>query len=215
MELKLQKLVDNLITVARVQEYDANNSIVVRLSNSLLAKINVIVCSVNEPTNLILPLNVTWINLDTNSNLYKQPLVRLNKNASVNYDHTWSVATKYSDVMCDQAYDATDALYIGSSANIGFASTTKQGIVKLSCAPVDANNPIAVGINDARLTDARTPLPHIHPLRPAEALMAGGGGMIVHITGAPQDGAVLRITDTGPDCKASWVVLKQSDLVAG
>lgn len=37
------------------------------------------------------------------------------------------------------------------------ASTTTKGISKLSTAPVSATNPIAVGDNDARMTNARTP----------------------------------------------------------
>lgn len=40
------------------------------------------------------------------------------------------------------------------------ASTSTKGIVKLSVSPVLSTNPIAVGDNDPRMTDARIPLPH-------------------------------------------------------
>lgn len=40
------------------------------------------------------------------------------------------------------------------------ASTTTKGVAKLSVAPVDATNPIAVGTNDPRMSDARTPTAH-------------------------------------------------------
>ena len=43
------------------------------------------------------------------------------------------------------------------------ASYTVEGITYLSLDPVAADHPIAVGDNDPRLTDARTPLPHTHP----------------------------------------------------
>lgn len=45
---------------------------------------------------------------------------------------------------------------------VGLATTTIDGTVKLSTAPVAANEPIAVGDNDTRMTDARTPLTHTH-----------------------------------------------------
>lgn len=40
------------------------------------------------------------------------------------------------------------------------ASTTTKGVSKLSVAPVTSTNPIAVGDNDSRMTDARTPTAH-------------------------------------------------------
>lgn len=46
------------------------------------------------------------------------------------------------------------------SAASSDASTTVKGITKLSIAPVSATNPIAVGDNDSRMTNARTPTAH-------------------------------------------------------
>ncbi len=40
------------------------------------------------------------------------------------------------------------------------ASTTVKGVTKLSVAPVSPTNPIAVGDNDSRMTNARTPTAH-------------------------------------------------------
>jgi len=44
------------------------------------------------------------------------------------------------------------------------ATNLVAGAVKLSVAAVDAENPIAVGTNDSRLSDSRTPLSHTQPL---------------------------------------------------
>lgn len=46
----------------------------------------------------------------------------------------------------------------GSGGSSSDASTTVKGIAKLSVAPVSATDPIAVGNNDPRLSDFRTPL---------------------------------------------------------
>jgi hypothetical protein len=46
------------------------------------------------------------------------------------------------------------------SSSVPDASTTVKGIAKLSTAPVDPAEPVAVGDNDARMTNARTPTAH-------------------------------------------------------
>jgi hypothetical protein len=51
----------------------------------------------------------------------------------------------------------------GNVATVGVATTTAFGIVKMVTVPADVNNPLVVGDNDPRLTDARTPKPHTHP----------------------------------------------------
>lgn len=50
-------------------------------------------------------------------------------------------------------------LHLGGEAAAD-ASTTVKGIVKLSAAPASPTDPIAVGDNDSRMTDARTPTAH-------------------------------------------------------
>ncbi len=44
------------------------------------------------------------------------------------------------------------------------AGNTNFGIVSLSVPATDTANPIAVGDNDSRMTNARTPLAHVHPI---------------------------------------------------
>lgn len=50
----------------------------------------------------------------------------------------------------------------GSIENLPVATTTELGGVYMNLAPVDIDFPLAVGDNDPRLSDARTPLAHTH-----------------------------------------------------
>jgi hypothetical protein len=50
----------------------------------------------------------------------------------------------------------------GVAGALTAASTSQQGTVYLTLDPVSAILPLAVGDNDTRMTDARTPLAHIH-----------------------------------------------------
>ena len=52
---------------------------------------------------------------------------------------------------------------VGASLPCPDASTLVKGVSKLSTAPASATNPIAVGDNDPRMTNARTPTAHTHP----------------------------------------------------
>ncbi len=51
----------------------------------------------------------------------------------------------------------------GSVDGLPVASHVELGITRLSVAPADPDEPIAVGDNDPRLTDPRVPLEHTHP----------------------------------------------------
>ena len=69
------------------------------------------------------------------------------------------------------------------------ASTTVKGIVKLSLAPSSASDPIAVGTNDSRLSDARTPLTHTHA---GEDIVSGLIAPVRLGTGSPDNTKYLR-----------------------
>lgn len=51
---------------------------------------------------------------------------------------------------------------IVGGVDVGVMTPTTQGTGKLSVAAVDSNDPVVVGDNDPRLTDARIPLVHTH-----------------------------------------------------
>ena len=209
MELKLQNLITQLTTISNIQEMDTSNAVAVRLSNTIAAKIYVIVCAINEPTNMVLPLNVAWLNLNPTSLHYSKILVRTSKDASSEYTYSWSEVSYYADVFVDQYYDDADTLLLTESSNIGNASDTVKGITYLSVAPADATKPIAVGDNDPRNSDARTPLPHSHPLLPAVALQTMTNVVTVNTGAAPVAGQVLYATSP---TTAVWHTLTAADI---
>ena len=67
-----------------------------------------------------------------------------------------------STLLFGQGYHADVPTQSATGIELGEASANTFGAVKLSVAPVNPSNPIAVGDNDARLFDSRTPTPHAH-----------------------------------------------------
>jgi hypothetical protein len=230
MELKLQHLISNVIGIAEAQTLDPNNSVVVRISNSFTADITVLVCSKTEPVDLILPLNVTWIVTEPTSPQYKKALIRVSKNniAGDRYEHQWRALTFYKDVMVDQYYAPDDLQDLGDTTLVTFATNTKQGIVRLSCEPVrDATtgeyDPVAVGVGDYRLSDARPPLPHTHDPIPAIEFATKDSTETIAIKKldvstpelvASHYGKVLRIINGSIPLRAEWVTLTRADFDA-
>ena len=209
MELKLSNLITQLTTISNIQEMDTSNAIAVRLSNTIAAKIYVIVCSINEPTNMVLPLNVAWLNLNPTSLHYSKILVRTSKTASSEFTNTWVEVSYYADVFVDQYYDDADTLLLTESSNIGNASDVVKGITYLSVAPADPAKPIAVGDNDPRNSDARTPKPHDHPLLPARELQTATNVVTIDTSAAPTPGQVLYATSP---TTAVWHTLTAADI---
>ena len=209
MDLKLQTLITNLTAISNVQEMDVNNAIAVRLSNTIAAKIYVIVVAVNEPVNMVLPLNVAWLVMDPTSSYYNNILVRTSKTPSTQYANTWVQALYYSDVMIDQYYDGTDTSLLTQSSNIGNASDTQIGITYLTVAPASPNTPKAVGDNDPRNSDPRTPLPHTHPLLPAAQLQTATNVVTIDQSAAPLPGQVLLATSA---TTAAWTTLTSANI---
>ena len=77
----------------------------------------------------------------------------------------------------------------GSGGTVSDASTTTKGVSKLSVAPASATDPIAVGTNDARMADARTPTTHATSHQP-------GGGDAMAVDAVAATGS-LRTLGTG------------------
>jgi hypothetical protein len=73
---------------------------------------------------------------------------------------TTSTGDSSTKIATTALVDAKVAAAGGGGAD---ASTTVKGIAKLSTAPASPTDPIAVGTNDSRMTDARTPTAHTHP----------------------------------------------------
>lgn len=209
MELRLQRFIQAQEVTSSIAEMDSNNPIVLRHSHVTKGTVTVVVCAIDEPRTLILPLNVTWICFDPNSNYYRQALRRVSKDTSAEFEHTWELIDTYAQVFVDQFYDAEDQGQLADDSIPVAATTTVAGIARLSAEAQNPGNPAVVVEGDSRLSDARPPLAHTHPLRPAEQLR--NSQTVVTIVGgaAPVAGAVLIATSA---TSAQWARLKTSNI---
>lgn len=210
-ELKLQQLIDSLEVASDIRNMDEANPITHRLSNSTIRKVTAIVCAVKEPVALILPLNVTWFVFDPLSPYYRQALRRVSKN-SVNgsgFAHNWQLVDTIAEVFVDQFYDEEDAALLNQDDPIPVASTSVQGVARLSYTPADPSDPVVVGEGDPRLSDARPPKPHNHPEVPATQIKTRTGVVTISQDKVPVVGATLVATSS---TTAEWRQLTTSDI---
>lgn len=209
MELRLQNLIRDLESVARVHGLAENNPVVTRLSKPSLTTLTVIVIAEEEPDTLVLPLNYTWINMDSQSANFRRALRRVSKTATAPYNHEYEVLDLYDDVFVDQYYDVADEAIVSSGGINTAATTTELGLVKLTAAPADPNNPVVVENTDPRLTDARVPLPHTHPQEPAASLQTTGANVIINNSSPPTAGMLLFATS---GTEAQWRFATSADV---
>ncbi len=83
--------------------------------------------------------------------------------------------------------------YVDSTVSAGApdASTTTKGITKLSVTPISATSPIAVGDNDSRLSDTRTPTDG----SVSDAKVTAGGLSPSKVTGTAVITTDVRLSD--------------------
>lgn len=104
MELRLQKFIDQLISIADVRNLSPNNPIKLNLAHPNTSVETIVVVSYEEPFGYPLPYNVTWINADSNSIFYKTALKRTSKNPSEGFNHSWQKLDNYMDVFEPEQY---------------------------------------------------------------------------------------------------------------
>lgn len=211
MERRLQRLIEDFERVSNVRNLDANNPIVMRISHPTNASVHVIVCSLREPETLVLPLNVTWFVYDPMSRLYRQALRRESKqpDPTGSFKHTWKSVQTYDEVFVDQYYDSIDTERLSDNSGPPPAQTDQLGIARLSYPAEVPSNPVVVTEGDPRLSDARPPLAHTHPERPARQLRTSEGVVTIEGSRAPESGAVLVATSP---TTAEWRKLRTSDI---
>ena len=209
MERKLEELIRDLEHVSVIHGLADNNPVVTRLSKPSVSTLTVIVLSKEEPSTLVLPLNVTWINLDPTSIHFRRALRRVSKSATAPYNHEYLLLNAFDDVFVEQYYDAGDEAIVSSGGVTSAATTSQLGLVKLTVAPVDPNNPVVVENTDPRLTDARTPIAHTHPQSPAASLQTTGANVVINNSSPPSAGMVLVATSP---TEATWRLLTSADV---
>lgn len=210
-ELRLDQLIQDCERISNVRNLDSNNPIVLRLSHPTNATVHVMVCAVREPSDLVLPLNVTWFDLNPQSASYRKALRRINKdpNATDGTDHSWEVVHTYDEVFVDQNYDAADTLLLTDATSVPPAQPAVLGTARLSVPAEVSSNPVVVGEGDPRLTDARPPTAHAHPQEPAQQLKTSIGNVTISGSNAPSAGMALVATSP---TQAEWRQLRTSDI---
>ena len=102
MELKLQKMIDDLIGVADTRNLSPTNPIQFTLQNPNSGDDVIIMVAYREPWEAPqLPVNVVWINYDPEDVYFKRALKRVDKTdpgAGSTYNHTWEVLETYNSV---------------------------------------------------------------------------------------------------------------------
>jgi hypothetical protein len=208
MELALQNYIEALEVTSGISDLSDEIPQIVRRTNPSVGKTSTFVCSVLEPHNMILPLNVIWIDFNPNSSTYRNALMRVSKDPKGLYENSWEVQYYYDNIWNNQYYDEEDSALINSGNSIDSATTSSMGIVLISTAPEMGQIPVAITEGDPRLTDPRTALPHSHQEKPTTQLQHSEG--VITIEGGPApEGSVLRFNGNG---SASWSKLTESDL---
>lgn len=211
-EKKLESIRDSLRIVSDVQNMDDTNPIITRISNTTVRRVTTVVCAVREPYNEILPLNVIWFDFNQNSPYYNSARRRVSKqaNSAQGTVHTWEVIDTMAEFEVDQFYDDEDSEILNTQTPLPLANTTTLGVAKLSVAPTNAANPVVVGEGDPRLTDAREPLDHTHPEKPATQIQTRTGVVTIKNSSAPVPGATLFATSP---TSAVWRQPTSNDIV--
>ena len=210
-ELRLEQLINDLERLSNMQNLDALNPIVVRISHPTNRQVSAIVCAQNEPFTLVLPLNVTWIDLNPLSVNYRKALRRVSKDEDATHgrEHTWETIERYNDVFVTQYYDDIDTALLTTQNPVPVATPTVMGVAKLSRPSAQPSNPTVVVEGDPRLSDPRAPLYHAHPEVPATQIKTATGVVTVGGSEAPVQGAVLVANSA---TTATWRRLTTSDI---
>lgn len=212
MELKLQNYINAIEITSDVENLSKDTPQVMRRENTAIQKTSTFVVAINEPHDMILPLNVIWVCFDGTSGLYKKALKRVSKDPDENGQlvQTWEVLYFYDDLWHDQYYDAEDKDKLSNVVIPSGATTDTLGLVRLSHpAPEgDEGMPVVVSEGDPRLSDAREPLPHVHPEIPA-TMLQHANGVVTVMNGEPAVGKVLKATS---ETSATWDFLTEDDI---
>ena len=201
---ELSKFIDRTLSVADKRNLSKENPI------TLLIDVNgvdfYVVVSHLEPNHVTLPLNVTWIVADPESPKYKKALRRVSALPFNNYRNTWAELQSYQDFVDEaQFWDFTATFQLGEveQTATGPATESNLGYFRLNMDPPDPSNPKVVSSNDPRMSDARVPLDHGHPLLPSTMLQGSQGINEFFVTinggGSPEVGQILVLTGTGDE----------------
>lgn len=212
VDKRLFEFVQACRKISDMRGVSASNPTVLRLTIPSTGHLCIIVCGYEEPSSqYILPLNVLWLNVNPSSSSYLRLLRRLEKNTgTAGLVDKWALVDSFEILDILQEYDEVDKERLQATINVGLAGSNKLGLARLSVAPLSSSNPIAVGDNDPRLSDSRTPLPHTHALPPVTQIRSATGVINIDQSVIPEAGMVLYALGA---TSATWKHLTHSDIV--
>jgi hypothetical protein len=109
MGLKLEQLIDRCMEVALGKGLSRENPITLKIAEPLKNTNTLIVVSYDEPHDLILPINVTWIDADPSSSDHKVGFKRESKVPAEGFYNTWVEVQTYDQVFSPpQFYSSED-----------------------------------------------------------------------------------------------------------
>lgn len=108
MGVKLNQLIDRCLEIAGGRGLNASTPIVVKIKEPTLFRETLIAVSYEEPHELILPLNVTWIDANPNSIDYFKAFKRVSKTPDGGFYNTWEEILSYDEVFEPPQYWAPE-----------------------------------------------------------------------------------------------------------
>lgn len=108
MSVKLNQLIDRCIEIAQSKGLSSEYPIVVKIKEPTLPQETFIVVSYDEPHELILPLNVTWIDADPQSVDYFSAFKRVSKIPDGGFHNSWDQITSYNEIFEPPQYWAEE-----------------------------------------------------------------------------------------------------------
>jgi len=212
MELRLEEFIDSLHILAGIDDLNDETPIVMRLRSQANNETITVVCATVEPTRMVLPANVVWINFNRSSEFYKQALKRTSKESNVEtpeFNQSWRLLYFYEDVFESQYYDPEDLGNLGDP--VGPATVPELGMVRLNLAPASAMSPRVISEGHKSLINNRDPLPHLeqHPEKPATILDVEGTVVSIIDQPNPLKDMMLLLNSDGT---AQWRKLTEADI---
>lgn len=182
----LSDFIDNVADYTQIQQTDGSPRIVRRTNPTLsVDSTYTFVASALEPHELVLPLNVIWIQFDSSRPDYRWVYRRESKNPDTEsgFNNTWVRITTFDALWDSQFFDPND----GGLGSNPAADENLIGVVRLSVASATPGDPVVVTEGDPTLSDPRVPLAHLemHPEVPATRLATTGRAVIIE-NGQPQ-----------------------------
>lgn len=154
--------------------------------NAVLGQSIIIYVSNDEPTR-VLPLNVLWLDTNRDRSTYKQFVRRVAKVPSNGFRNTWELVTEFMRLFIAQSYDPQDGT--PGVGDVGIATKDTAGLAKLTTDAKPITAPRFVAVDDPRLKDKRTPLPHdeMHVEKPLVDVI----GVVNMANGTPAQGGTF------------------------